>query len=241
MRTARRALPAITPAPSGITLQNAASPGVVISNTAATVLVPLPGTATAGRYLMLCVGFVNASTPTFSNSGTGWSLLTSGAVSSYRYAVWAKLLNSSDVSAGSVTLSAGGTLTGPWTVVPRVYSGCSGSTVTPVLTSSATNVASLDSGQIVTDAANSLLVGYWLQPSTAGTSFTTWTQAPTSTSPAATMGNAITGCATDGVANNPAIGTWELPAPTNGGTYGPYTATSPQTRRTGALLFSLKP
>lgn len=222
--------------PTTPTLVNLTDPGTVVTDAETSVTVPFPAGTEAGHFLLLAIGFTNPDTPAYTITPDGYEQYAQLNNSALRTAVYGKVLTAADLTGSAITIAANVPSARSWTVVPRAYAGVDPAAPVDgaaVVTASTTNVASLDSGVITTVGGNELLVGIWEQITTANTAFTDWT-------PPAGWGNVINDCANAPSLNNPAVGTWELPV-SAAGEYGPYTASSPQTRRTVSVLLALRP
>lgn len=192
-----------------------------------------------GDVAIVIAGVVTASAPTVSMPA-GWSpdlALARAGTSSYRIAVWSKVLAATD-SGTSVAVTS--TVSGEIAVICRVYRGVDAAIydVAPTSANLATNDSTPDCPTITPATNGAMVATAYGMPTTSNTSFTDWT-APSG------LGNAANACSTVASANNAATGSSDLLQTTAAAT-GVMTATAgpsgtPQSHSWVAVSMALKP
>ena len=151
----------------------------------------------------------------------------------YRLAVWYKKATGSEGGTSvTPTLSSG---TGRIVVQCRLYHSVSTTTpmdATPVVNSSDTDSTNVPAGAITTVTANSWTVSIHGQPTSSGTTITSWTD-PSGAN------NELISCSTEATLNQAALVSYDYDTGA-AGTYGSYTAVSPQTRKWASVTLALR-
>jgi hypothetical protein len=152
----------------------------------------------------------------------------------FRLGVWTKVAGGTEGGTTvTPTLSSG---TGRMVVQDRVYHSVD--TTTPLDATTQIDSSDTESTNVVAPDIATATNGAWTvsihgQPTTSGTTITSWTD-PSGAS------NELISCSTDGSGNQAAVVSYNYET-TTAGTYGPYTAVSPQSRRWAAVTLALRP
>ena len=194
----------------------------------------VPGSVQAGDFIVVIGGVTSSNA--WNTTLTGYTNRANERAGSaaFRLGVWTKVAVGTEGGTNvTPALSSG---TGRMIVQVRVYHSVD--TTTPLdatvqISSSDTESTSVPAPAITTVTDGAWTVSMHGMPSTSGTTITSWTDPSGAT-------NELISCSTDGSGNQAAVVSYNYET-TTAGTYGPYTAVSPQSRRWAAVTLAIRP
>ena len=207
------------------------------SSAVASLAATVPASTQAGDFIVVIAGATSSNlfNSTLAATVGGYTNRSNERAGSaaFRLGVWTKVAAGTEGGTTVTPTLASGT--GRMVVQIRVYHSVDPTTpldVAAVIASSDVESTNVPAPAVTTVTDDAWTVSIHGMPSTSGTTITSWTD-PSGAS------NELISCSTDGTGNQAAVVSYDYdtgPA----GSYGPYTAVSPQSRRWAAVTLALR-